>query len=326
MSCCRHCTDAEAFFSQKAAQRDLRRYRRKGANAATRHLLRMLKQEDLRDRVLLDVGGGIGAIQHELLHAGLSRAVHVDASAAYLQASEAEACRQGHLERVEYRHGDFVELSQDLPEADIVTLDRVVCCYPDMPRLIQASTSKARHLYGLSYPRARWGTRAVITAGNLFFRLRGSAFRTYMHSPEAITAEIERQGFRQVAEARTLLWQVVLYRRAWHPLSSFARADCRNDTVPDDRITDRFGVKTAPQAARGSSRGTTSSGRAGVRSAANRRARFSRRGARCAARIFSGACAARLAAARSSAISEAVIILVREYMGQRVFRVKHVHA
>lgn len=214
MNCCSHCTDAEALFSQRTARRDLRRYRRRGAHAATRKLLHMLQQEELRGRELLDIGGGIGAIQHELLQAGLSRAVHVDASTAYLEASEAEATRQGHRERVEYVHGDFVELAPELPEADIVTLDRVVCCYPDMPRLVQASTSKARHLYGLSYPRERWGTRAAIAIGNLFFRLRSSAFRTYMHSPEAITAEIQRQGLRQVAEARTLLWQVVLYRRA----------------------------------------------------------------------------------------------------------------
>lgn len=213
MNCCSHCADAEDLFSRRAARRDLRRYRRKGPHATTRHLLRMLRQEDLRDRRLLDVGGGVGAIQHELLREGLARAVHVDASAAYLQASEAEAARRGHRERVEYHHGDFVELAGDLPQADVVTLDRVVCCYPDMPRLVQASAARARHLYGLTYPREHWGTRGGAALANLFFRVRGSAFRTYVHPPAAVAAEVARQGFVLVARARTLLWHVALYRR-----------------------------------------------------------------------------------------------------------------
>ena len=213
MSGCSHCADAEDFFGRRAARRDLRRYRRRGPDPATRRLLAMLRREELRGRTLLDVGGGIGAIQHELLRAGLSRAVHVDASTAYLRASEAEATRQGHRERVEYHSGDFVRLARELPESDVVTLDRVVCCYPDMPRLVEASASRARHLYGLTYPRWRRGTRAAVAVRNLLFRLRGSAFRVYLHPPEAVAAELRRQGLRCVAEDRTFLWHVALYRR-----------------------------------------------------------------------------------------------------------------
>lgn len=213
MTCCGHCADAEDLFSQRAARRDLRRYRRKGPIATTRLLLDFLSGHDLHGPTLLDIGGGIGAIQHELLQAGLSSATHVDASTAYLDASRREAVRQGHGDRVEYHHGDFVELSEALPEADLVTLDRVVCCYPDMPRLIEVSTSRARHLYGLSYPRARLGTKTAFAMANLFFRLRGSAFRTYLHRPEAIGEEVTRHGFSRIAEGRTFLWHVVLYRR-----------------------------------------------------------------------------------------------------------------
>jgi predicted TPR repeat methyltransferase len=211
--CCSHCTDAEDFFTERAARRELRRYRRKGPTGTTRHLLRMLRAENLRDAVHLDIGGGIGALQHELLRDGLSRAIHIDASTAYLRASEGEAARRGHQERVEYHHGDFVDLSPDLPDADLVTLDRVVCCYPDMPRLVQASAAKARHLYALSYPRAHLGTGAGLSLANLWFRLRGSSFRTYLHSPEAIRAELQRHGLRRIAEQRTLIWEIALYRR-----------------------------------------------------------------------------------------------------------------
>jgi SAM-dependent methyltransferase len=213
MTCCNHCVDAESLFSRRAARRDLRRYRRRGPHATTRHLLNMIRQEDVRGGELLDIGGGIGAIQHELLAEGLARAVHVDASTAYLAASEAEAERQGHSERVEYLHGDFVDLVDEIPRCDVVTLDRVVCCYPDVRRLVTASASRARRLYGLSYPREHWGTRTGVSLANLFFRIRGSEFRTYLHPPGEIAAELRRQGFTPVSRARTLLWEAALYRR-----------------------------------------------------------------------------------------------------------------
>lgn len=214
MPCCPHCIDAEDFFTERAARRELKRYRKKGPTGTTQLLLRMLREEDLGNEVLLDVGGGIGAIQHELLRDDLGRAVHVDASRAYLRASEQEAARQGHRGRVDYRYGDFADLADELPEADLVTLDRVVCCYPDMPRLVRASAAKARRLYGLSFPRAHAGVRAGLALANLWFALRGSRFRAYLYPPAAIAAEVEAQGFRRVAAARTLLWCVELYRRA----------------------------------------------------------------------------------------------------------------
>lgn len=214
MTCCDHCADAEGLFGDRAARRDLRRFRRKGPNPATRQLLEMLPREEIAGGTLLDVGGGVGAIQHELLAAGMARAVQVDASAAYLRVSREEGERRGHAERVEYRYGDFVELAPGLDDADVVTMDRVVCCYPDMPRLVEASTSQARLYYGLTYPRKRLGTRIFMTVANLFFRLRGSAFRTYIHSPAAIAAEIQGRGFRLVGTARTFFWHVALYRRA----------------------------------------------------------------------------------------------------------------
>ncbi|MGH7447912.1 MAG: SAM-dependent methyltransferase, partial [Longimicrobiales bacterium] len=132
---------------------------------------------------------------------------------AYLQASALEAERQGHSDRVEYHHGDFVQLAEDLAAVDVVTLDRVVCCYPDMPALVRASAAKAQRLYALSYPRVRWITRLGRRLGNAWFRVRGSSFRTYIHAPREIEAEIEQHGFRRVAARRTFLWHAAVYRR-----------------------------------------------------------------------------------------------------------------
>lgn len=210
---CQHCTDAESLFTARAARRDLKRYRRKGPTGITRELLHALREQDAGTGTLLDIGGGVGALQHELLRAGLAHAVHVDASRAYLEASALEAERQGHGDRIEQHHGDFVELAGRIAAVDVVTLDRVVCCYPDMPALVRASAAKAQRFYALTFPRVRRLTRTGKSLANAWFRVRGSCFRTYLHPPDEIEEQVERNGFQRVASGRTLLWHAAVYRR-----------------------------------------------------------------------------------------------------------------
>jgi magnesium-protoporphyrin O-methyltransferase len=211
--CCPHCLDAEDFFSDRTARRELRRYRRKGPVATTRLLMDAVRAANVEAGTLLDVGGGVGAIQHELLDNGVARATQVDASRAYLAASREEAERRGHADRVDHIHGDFVELADEIPPADIVTLDRVICCYPYMERLVEASVGRARHVYALVFPRERWVTRTLLALGNLYFRIRRSAFRTYIHPEAAVDAVVRRHGFRQATEDRTFIWRVVTWVR-----------------------------------------------------------------------------------------------------------------
>lgn len=213
MNCCPHCEDAGDFFSQKTARRDLKRYGKKGPLKSTGLLLEALRAQGVRDQTLLDVGGGIGAVQHELFREGLARATQADASPAYLEVSRREATRQGHAEQVEYVFGDFVDLAPRLPSADIVTLDRVICCYPDMERLVGASVQKAERIYGLVFPREWLVTEIAVAAENLYFRARKSAFRTFMHSSEAVDALVRSHGFRRNSYASTFMWQVVTYTR-----------------------------------------------------------------------------------------------------------------
>ncbi len=77
---CSQCRGIEKQFDSGFAQRDLKRYRKKGPNRTTRMLLEDLAAEDVNNGTLLDIGGGVGAVQFELLDAGVSRAVAVDAS------------------------------------------------------------------------------------------------------------------------------------------------------------------------------------------------------------------------------------------------------
>ncbi|HJR68333.1 MAG TPA: hypothetical protein VJ802_18025 [Gemmatimonadaceae bacterium] len=110
-------------------------------------------------------------------------------------------------------HGDFVALADTVPAADVVTLDRVICCYPDMEALVAASAGKARRLYGAVFPRERPGVKVMSALGNVVCRLRGDPFRSYIHSTAAIDAAVRRQGFRLRSVANAFLWRVAVYAR-----------------------------------------------------------------------------------------------------------------
>jgi magnesium-protoporphyrin O-methyltransferase len=166
MSCCQ-CHGIQTLFSERVARHDLKRYRRKGPLQTTRILLDALRAEGVADASLLDIGGGVGAITHELLSAGAAKATVVDASPAYLQAAQAEAERQGHRDRITYRFGDFVALAPEMAPVDVVTLDRVICCSDDMQALVSASAEKAGRLYGVVYPRDTWWDRMGVSLVNL---------------------------------------------------------------------------------------------------------------------------------------------------------------
>jgi 2-polyprenyl-3-methyl-5-hydroxy-6-metoxy-1,4-benzoquinol methylase len=215
MTCCRHCEDSsDLLFNPRMARRDLRRYRSRGPSPTTRLLLDALLAQRSDEQTLLDIGGGVGTIPLELLQSGFSQAVQVDASAAYLAVSEQEADRRGHRDRITYHHGDFVQLAASLSAADVVTLDRVLCCYPDVERLVASSAAKAQHLYGVVFPRERIITRVGMFLANVWFQLRGSAFRTYLHSTEQVESTLHRCGFRRTSFAQSFLWQVATYARS----------------------------------------------------------------------------------------------------------------
>lgn len=210
---CRHCIDAAGFFGDRTSRKDARRYRRKGPARETEWLLDAIRRRLPDSFSLLDIGGGVGAIQHDLAAAGAERVHAVDASDAYLAEARAEATRRGYVERARYRHGDFVEVADEIPPATVVTLDRVLCCYPDMPALVRRSAGRAERLYGLVVPRVQWWVRLGVVAANLWLRLRRSDFRVFLHQTAAVAAELEEMGFALVEEKRSLVWTMRLFER-----------------------------------------------------------------------------------------------------------------
>jgi magnesium-protoporphyrin O-methyltransferase len=213
MNCCAHCSAADAHFSEAAARQDLARYHKHGPIKTTRYLLDAVRGTDLRNGSLLDIGAGIGVIQHELLGDTIARATHVEAASAYRDEARRESAQRGHDGRVAFVSGDFVDLAGELEEADLVTLDRVVCCYPDYVALINGSAPKARRYYALSYPRDRWYVRIFTALENLLRRLTGNAFRTFVHPTRALESLLAEAGLSRVSRRDTLVWRVELYAR-----------------------------------------------------------------------------------------------------------------
>jgi magnesium-protoporphyrin O-methyltransferase len=200
-------------FNEKEARRMLASYRKNGPGKTTAMLISALQKEGLEGMALLDIGGGVGAIPMELMKAGVKNSTSVEASTAYAAALSKEAERQGVADRIEIHHGNFVDLADEVPEVDVVTLDRVICCYHDVEGLVGRSVEKARKLYGLVYPRDRWWMKLFEAVANFTFQLRRHPFRAFIHPTEKVEGIIKKHGFKRRTHQRTLLWQVVVFSR-----------------------------------------------------------------------------------------------------------------
>jgi 2-polyprenyl-3-methyl-5-hydroxy-6-metoxy-1,4-benzoquinol methylase len=235
MSAC--CSSLDDYFDEESAQADLRRYRRGRLDAPTRRLLRAVRPGSSPGQApgsnpvpaatsVLDIGGGVGLITHELLRGSEATATYVDGSSAHVRAAREEAERQGHAGRVRFLHGDFLDLADDIEPADVVVMHRVVCCYPDAEALLAAAAGRARRVLALSYPHDAWPARTKVAIDNWIRGRRSIPFRAYVHPQSLIESTLfnERPGsspgpaLERWVRDGTLLWRVDVYGR---PAGSF---------------------------------------------------------------------------------------------------------
>ena len=191
MCCTGYCA---AQVDSKVAKRDLRRYRRRGADATTRLMLAEIRRLPLEGRHLLDVGGGIGVITCELADTLVASAAIVEASPAYLEVARREVGLKYGSRSTQFVLGDFAAIAGTLSDADVVTLDRVVCCYPNAEALLGAAAARTRQVLAFTYPRDRWYVRSMFALGNFWLRSTGKKFRAFVHAPERMGAVLEASG------------------------------------------------------------------------------------------------------------------------------------
>jgi SAM-dependent methyltransferase len=213
-SCCVPQSEYRRMFRTSVARRDARRYREKGLDRASRALVAALRSRGVSGARVLEGGGGIGAVQLELLAAGAAGATNVELSSAYEDEAAALARERGVEGRVERRLGDFVADAAGLPQADVVVLHRAVCCYPDGPAFVAAAAGRTTRLLALTVPRENAATRLGARAVNLFLRLRGCGFRTFVHRMPDLLAAAREHGLEPVSvEPVTVLWQLAVLER-----------------------------------------------------------------------------------------------------------------
>ena len=202
-----------SYFDAARAARDVAAYRAGGPGPTTRGLLAGIAATGVPCRTVLDIGGGIGTLCFELLEVGLEHATCVDMSPALVECGRTEAVRRGVAQRMSWRTADYVSVASQLPRADLVTLDRVVCCYPGFEDLLLRAADHAATLLAISYPKGRWYVRLALGAENLLRRLRGIAFRAFVHPPVALDALLVAAGFRRYSGRSTVMWRMDVYRR-----------------------------------------------------------------------------------------------------------------
>ena len=201
------------IFSEKNAAGEAKRYRRKGLDGTSKRIFEVVRERDVEGKTLLEVGGGIGAIEIELLKAGMARAVNVELTPTYEVAAAELVAERGMSDRVDRRVMDFAEAGPEIEAADVVVMNRVVCCYPDMPKLAGAAADRAKRMLVISFPNRRWWTRLGLTMANLGFRVIRMQFRVFLHPPALILAAVEQRGFKTRLNQPGLVWQVVALER-----------------------------------------------------------------------------------------------------------------
>jgi 2-polyprenyl-3-methyl-5-hydroxy-6-metoxy-1,4-benzoquinol methylase len=211
-SCC-NARGCDEFFGAWFARRVARRYRKKGLDKTARRMVEFLALQGVEGAGILEIGGGIGEIEIELLKRGAGRAVNLELSPAYEEEAMRLVREQGLEDRVEWRLHDIATDPETVDPMDIVVLHRVVCCYPDYQGLLAAAADHARHFVVFSYPPRHVVSRLFIGAQNLAFRLLRRQFRTFAHPPSEMLAVLEDRGFRRAYTQRALVWQVAALER-----------------------------------------------------------------------------------------------------------------
>jgi hypothetical protein len=201
------------IFGARTARRDLRKYRRRGLDNAARRIVGFLAGRGVEGDSVLEVGGGVGAIQLELLQAGAARATNVELSPEYEPPAKELLREAGLEERVERRLGDFVQDAAELEPADDVVLHRVVCCYPDAEALVGAAADHARRRLVLSFPPDTVLFRAGSAVFNAVLALTRTEFRTFVHPVPTILAAARARGLEPALETRTRMWRIVGFER-----------------------------------------------------------------------------------------------------------------
>lgn len=206
--------DLNAHFDQAVAEEDALDYRENGLNSRGEKMLAHLDLTAVGLNSVLDIGCGSGALHHELLQRNLvKKVIAMDASEAFLAAAASNAKEMGLDQRVEYQLKDFALSTEKTAPADVVVMDRVLCCYPNLEGLLKPAVDKSQQYLVISYPRDALWVRLYYRWRALVKAMQRSAFRLYYHEPAKIRQLAIAGGLKLVDEGQEEFWQIDVYKR-----------------------------------------------------------------------------------------------------------------
>ncbi|WP_233507286.1 class I SAM-dependent methyltransferase [Jiangella anatolica] len=196
------------MFTSGFARHVARRYRKRGLDRTATRMVAFLRERGIEGATVLEIGGGVGEIQVELLRLGAASAVGLELSPSYRDEAARLLAEAGLTGRAQYRLHDIAADPAGAPAADVVVLHRVVCCYPDYERLLAAVADHANRLVVFSHPPRNLGGRVFVGVTNLVMRLRRERYRAFVHPPEAMLGVLRERGLRPAYTHRGFTWQI----------------------------------------------------------------------------------------------------------------------
>lgn len=201
------------MFSARFARRSLKRYRTKGLDDIERTFVDAAIASGVDGASVLEIGGGIGVVQAELLAAGAERGEVIELVSAYEPYARELAEERGLAERTRFRVLDLLETPTAVDPSDLIVLNRVVCCSPDGVELTAAAAMLARRTMFLSYPRDVWWIRAAVRAQNAVQAVLRRSFRVFVHRPVELAAAGARAGLELERGGGSRIWEYAIMRR-----------------------------------------------------------------------------------------------------------------
>ena len=205
-----HCCGADLFFDAKTAKKQYKKYLKNGPPKVTKKLIGQLEKNKLGES-LLDIGGGIGAIQWWFLNHGGKQSFGVDASSGYTELSQKHATKNNFEESAHFILGDFTAKAEELPQVDHVTLDKVICCYPDFEAILNLACAKSKNTLTLSYPMDGFIADFFRGFMVLLMKLRGNPFKPFIHRVASVKALLDKNGFELNEKELSFPWHIETY-------------------------------------------------------------------------------------------------------------------
>ncbi|HEX4977691.1 MAG TPA: methyltransferase domain-containing protein [Nocardioides sp.] len=206
------CCDPHGYdeiFGARFAHRVARRYRRRGLDRTAGRLVDFLTaggSRDLSGATVLEIGGGVGEIGIELLRRGAASVVEVELSTSYDEDARRLAQAAGVGDRVERRIVDVAAAPEAVEPADLVVLHRVVCCYPDVARLLGAAADRCRDRLAFSHPPRNVVSRSLLGVQNAVCAVTRKEFRAYVHPPAEMRDVLRAHGLDPAMRHEGLVW------------------------------------------------------------------------------------------------------------------------